>query len=189
VLVVVGRIGRAHGLRGEVSIDVRTDEPETRFAPGSVLLTDTGRAGSARANANAAKPMAIPATLTVESVRWHSSRLLVRFEGFADRTAAENIQGISLNVDVDPTHRPADDDEFYDVELENMMVVDDTGASVGTVVEVLHLPGQDLLAVKRVDGVEILIPFVAELVPTIDRESRVIVVHDPGGLLDDTEAE
>ncbi len=189
MLVVVGRIGRAHGLRGEVSIDVRTDEPETRFAPGSVLLTDTGRAGSARSKANAAKTTAIPAALTVATVRWHSSRLLVRFEGYDDRTAAESIQGISVNVEVDPANRPADDDEFYDIELEVMTVVDEAGATVGVVEEILHLPGQDLLSVRRDDGGEVLVPFVTELVPIIEREARRIVVRDPGGLLDDSEAE
>jgi 16S rRNA processing protein RimM len=189
VLVVVGRIGRAHGLRGEVSIDVRTDEPETRFAPGSVVLTDTGRAGSARAKANDARPGAIPKELTVASARWHQKRLLVRFEGFDDRTKAESIQGISLNIDIDPSQHPSDEDEFYDVELEGMTVVTDDGTEVGVVSEVLHLPAQDLLAVKKLDGAVILIPFVSELVPSVDRQTRRIVVHDPGGLIDEAEAE
>jgi len=187
VLVVVGRIGRAHGLRGEVSIDVRTDEPETRFAPGAVVMTAPGRAGSVRpASAANAK---MPKTLTVDTVRWHSSRLLVRFEGINDRTDAEAIQGLSLTVDVDPTLTTGDDDEFYDVELEGMTVMTTDGETVGTVSEVLHLSAQDLLAIKKLDGAEALVPFVKELVPSVDRDTRIIVVADPGGLLNEEEAD
>lgn len=187
MLVVVGRIGRAHGLRGEVAIDVRTDEPETRFAPGSVLLTAPGRTGSVRPAA--ATKSVTPKTLTVQASRWHSSRLLVRFEGVDDRTKAEAIQGLSLTIDLDPAAPTGSEDEFYDIELEGMQVVTSDGSAVGTLASVLHLPAQDLLAITKPDGTEVLVPFVKELVPSVNRATRTIVVVDPGGLLDDSEAE
>jgi len=188
VLVVVGRIGRAHGLRGDVSIEVHTDEPETRFAPGAVLLTAPQAAGSGRSTPSMpARPNA-PKTLTVESTRWHSSRLLARFVGVEDRTAAEALQGLMLQIDVDPAAAPEDSDEFYDIELEGMTVVAD-GVEVGTIHEVLHLPGQEVLVMHRTGGGEVLIPFVSEIVPDVDRASRRLTLADPGGLLDESEAE
>lgn len=168
MLVTVGRIGRAHGVRGDVSVEVRTDAPEARFADGTVLTTEPAVAGP----------------LTVARSRWHSGRLLVRFDGIRDRTAAERLRGVRLLADVDESERPDDTEEYYDYHLIGMAVRVRGGAVVGEVVEVLHLPGQDVLSVRRPHGAELLVPFVTEIVPVIDLEAGEIVIDPPAGLLD-----
>jgi 16S rRNA processing protein RimM len=169
MLLVVGRVGRAHGLRGEVSVEVRTDEPEIRFAAGSVLTTDPAGAGP----------------LTVAGVRWPGGRLLLCFDEVADRGAAEGLRGVLLLVDASDDERPDDPDEFYDHQLAGLPVVTTAGTPVGEVSQVLHLAGQDLLAVRRTDGREVLIPFVAQLVPAVDLDDGRVVVDPPAGLIDD----
>jgi 16S rRNA processing protein RimM len=170
--VVIGRIGRAHGIRGEVGVEIRTDEPDRRFAVGTVLTTDPGGR-----------------RLVVRSVRTHRERLLLAFEGMPDRTAVEPLGGALLVVDVPDTETPADPDEFYDRQLVGLAVrpIRDPGAepgdSIGTVIEVLHLPVQDVLAVRRHDGGEVLVPFVADLVPVVDPVAGHLGVLDVPGLL------
>ncbi|HEY5031562.1 MAG TPA: ribosome maturation factor RimM [Actinomycetes bacterium] len=171
MLLVVGRIGRAHGLRGEVLVDVRTDEPEARMAPGAVLLTDPSTAGP----------------LTVADGRVHSGRLLLHFAGVADRTAAEALRGVLLLAEVDPEARPDDDDEWYDHQLVGLDAVRADGTPLGEVREVLHLPGHDVLAVTTSDGREVLVPFVTEIVPEVDVAANRLVVTPPPGLLEDLE--
>ncbi|MFW6694265.1 ribosome maturation factor RimM [Streptomyces sp. MAR4 CNX-425] len=168
--LVVARIGRAHGIKGEVTVEVRTDEPERRLAPGAVLTTDPASAGP----------------LTVAAGRVHSGRLLLRFEGVADRTAAEALRNTLLVADVDPGRAPEDPEEFYDHQLADLDVVLRDGTAVGRVTEVAHLPYQDLLVVARPDGGEVLIPFVAEIVPEVDLDAQRVVVEPPPGLLDAT---
>ncbi|MGK5530255.1 ribosome maturation factor RimM [Streptomyces sp. URMC 129] len=169
--LVVARIGRAHGIKGEVSVEVRTDEPEVRLAPGAVLATDPPETGP----------------LTVAGGRVHSGRLLLRFEGVADRTAAEALRNTLLIAEVDPDEQPEDPEEFYDHQLVGLDVVTGDGVRVGSVTEIAHLPGQDLLVVARDGGGEALIPFVAEIVPTVDLAARRAVVTPPPGLLDGEE--
>ncbi|HEY6740335.1 MAG TPA: ribosome maturation factor RimM [Actinopolymorphaceae bacterium] len=175
--VIVGRIGRAHGLRGEVAVEVRTDSPEERFAPGNVLRVSPPTSGAARAP--------FPESLTVEAARTHSGRLLVCFEGVADRTAAEALRGAVLVVDVDPDETTGDPDEFYDHQLIGLEAVraDDPEVRLGEVAEVLHLPMQDVLAVRTPDGSEVLVPFVADIVPEVDLPQRRVVVDPPPGLI------
>jgi 16S rRNA processing protein RimM len=172
MLLVVARVGRAHGVKGELAVEVRTDEPETRLAPGSVLVTDPPERGP----------------LTVRSSRDHSGRLLVRFEGVDDRTAAEALRGTLLQVDVDPAAVPDEDDAWYDHQLVGLAVVDTGGTAVGEVAAVLHLPGQDVLVVARPDGTEALVPFVSEIVPAVETGAGRVVVDPPPGLLDEREA-
>lgn len=174
--VVVGRIGKPHGVRGEVTVEPRTDEPERRFATGAVLRTQTPH-GSAPHGRDR------PAALTVAATRWHQSRLLVTFEELADRDAAEAVRGLLLAVEVDPDERPEDPEEFYDHQLVGLHVVTSDGADVGEVAEVVHGPAQDLLSVTAADGREILVPFVAELVPEVDVPGGRVVVHDVPGLI------
>jgi 16S rRNA processing protein RimM len=169
MLLVVARVGRAHGVKGEVSVDVRTDEPEVRLAVGSVLTTDPESRGP----------------LTISSGREHSGRLLLTFEGVRDRTAAEELRGTLLLVDVDPTALPPEDDTWYDHQLVGLRVVDTAGTAVGVVGQVLHLPAQDVLAVVRPDSTEVLVPFVTQIVPEVDPEAGVVVVDPPPGLLDE----
>ena len=169
--VVVGRIGKAHGIRGEVTVDVRTDDPERRFAPGAVLHTDPRTAGP----------------LTVCTGRVHSGRLLLTFEGVADRTAAGALRGTLLVVDVDPHELPDDPEDFYDHQLVGLRAVTVGGEEIGQVADMLHLPGQDVVAVARPEGGEVLVPFVADLVPEVDLAHGILRVNPPPGLLDDDE--
>lgn len=166
--LVVARIGRAHGIKGEVTVEVRTDEPELRLAPGAVLATDPPSTGP----------------LTIENGRVHSGRLLLRFAGVRDRTGAEALRHTLLIAEVDPDQTPEDPDEFYDHQLIDLDVLTVAGEPVGRVTEVSHLPYQDLLAIRRPDGSEVLVPFVAELVPEIDLERQRALIDPPPGLLD-----
>lgn len=165
--LVVGRIAKAHGIGGEVSVDVRTDLPEQRFAPGARLETDPPERGP----------------LTVVRTRWHSGRLLVAFAEPTDRSAAEALRGTLLVVD-SSTSPPAGEDEYWDHDLEGLEVVTVDGAAIGVVAEVLHPPGADLLAVRRPDGAEVLVPFVRAIVPTVDLAARRVVVDPPEGLFE-----
>lgn len=167
MLVVVGRIGRPHGVRGAVSIEVRTDEPERRFFVGAELFTDDGR------------------TLTVTSTTWHSGRLLLTFEGYEDRTAIEALRNQLLSVDRPDEEVPMDPDEYYDSALVDCEVRDSQGHLIGTVSEVTHLPSQDLLVVRTEDDREVLVPFIEDFVPTIDLASKRITITPPDGLLDE----
>jgi len=169
VQLVVARIGRAHGIRGEVTVEVRTDEPELRLAPGAVLATDPPSAGP----------------LTIASGRVHSGRLLLRFEGIDDRNAAEALRNTLLIAEVDPDELPEEEDEFYDYQLIDLDVVTEDGVTVGRITEISHLPSQDLFIVERPDGSEVMIPFVAEIVTEIDLEEQRAVVAPPPGLIDD----
>ncbi|MDQ3628918.1 MAG: ribosome maturation factor RimM [Actinomycetota bacterium] len=170
--VVVGRVGRAHGIRGEVGVEVRTDEPERRFVVGATLLTDPG-----------SRP------LTVRSSRAHQQRRLVAFEQVSDRAAAEALHGLLLVVTVPDDERPRDPEEFYDRQLVGLEVRPlpeaggDPGDALGRVREVLHLPVQDVLACELEDGREVLVPFVAELVPAVDVSGGWVGVADVPGLL------
>ncbi len=175
--VVVGRIGKAHGVRGEVSVEPRTDEPERRFAAGARLLTRTPTGGEPHGPGR-------PAALVVRGTRWHQSRLLVTFEGVVDRTRAEAVRGLLLVSTVDLDERPEDPEEFYDHQLVGLEVLTTAGAPVGTVAEVAHATAQDLLVVARADGEEVLVPFVAALVPEVDLAAGRLVVEDRPGLLD-----
>ncbi|MFE6483672.1 ribosome maturation factor RimM [Streptomyces sp. NPDC057757] len=167
--LVVARVGRAHGIKGEVTVEVRTDEPELRLGPGAVLLTDPATAGP----------------LTVETGRVHSGRLLLRFEGVRDRTAAEALRNTLLIAEIDPDVKPEDPDEYYDHQLMDLDVVMADGTEVGRITEISHLPSQDLFVVERPDGTEVLIPFVEEIVTEIDLDEQRAVIDPPPGLIDD----
>ncbi|MFF6784508.1 ribosome maturation factor RimM [Streptomyces sp. NPDC012510] len=167
--LVVARIGRAHGIKGEVTVEVRTDEPELRLAPGAVLLTDPAPTGP----------------LTIESGRVHSGRLLLRFEGVRDRNAAEALRNTLLIAEVDPEELPEEEDEYYDHQLMDLDVVTVDGVEVGRITEISHLPSQDLFIVERPDGSEVMIPFVEEIVTEIDLREQRAVVDPPPGLIDD----
>ncbi len=167
--LVVARIGRAHGIKGEVTVEVRTDEPELRLAPGAVLATDPAAVGP----------------LTIESGRVHSGRLLLRFMSVADRSAAEALRNTLLIAEVDPEESPEEPDEYYDHQLIDLDVVTAEGTEVGRITEVSHLPSQDLFIVLRPDGTEVLIPFVEEIVAEIDLDRQRAVITPPPGLIDD----
>ena len=168
--LVVGRVGRPHGLRGEVTVEVRTDDPDQRFGPGSVLATDPPGVGP----------------LTVAAARWHSGRLLVRFAGFDDRNAAQALRDTVLAIDSGRLTPLEDPEEFYDHDLIGLSVVTMTGEHVGSVSDVLHF-GQDTLVIEGTGsrvGAEILVPFVAAIVPEVDVAAGRLVIDPPPGLLD-----
>ncbi len=173
--VVVARVGRAHGIRGEVSVEVRTDVPERRFVEGAVLHVDAGRGPAGRG---------LPATLTVRTARDHNGVLLLTFAEVADRTAAEGLRDVRLEAEVDAAAE-REDDAWYDGELVGLRVEDPSGAVLGEVAAVEHPGAQDLLVVRRTDGQRRLVPFVAALVPTVDVAGGRVVVDAPRGLLDD----
>lgn len=169
--VVVGRIGKPHGIRGELTIDVRTDEPEKRYVPGASLLAQAPR-GSAFSHA----------TLTVASTRWHQSVLLVNFEEIGDRTAAEGARGVVLRAVVPADEQPDDPDEFYDHQLVGLVAYDVDGTRLGEVAGLFH-GAQDLLRIATEDGREALVPFVAALVPEVDLAAGRVVIADRPGLV------
>lgn len=168
VLVTVGRIGRAHGIKGEVGVDVRTDEPDRRFADGATLVTTSK----------------VPRTLTVEASRWHSGRLLVKFAEVPDRTAAEQLRNLVVQSEIDEDERPEDPDEYYDRELIGLAVRTTDGVEAGEVIDVVHLPSQDLLEIRRPAGNAVLVPLVEQLVPELNVDKGYVVVADRPGLLD-----
>jgi 16S rRNA processing protein RimM len=163
--VVVGRIGPAHGLKGEVFVEPRTDEPERRFAAGRQLQA-TGR------------------SLTVAASRLHSGRLVVRFEEIADRNSAEAARGTELTAPIDPSESPEDPEEFYDHQLVGVRVETVEGEVVGELARIEHNAAQDLLVIATSER-EVLFPFVTSLVPVVDVPGRRIVIDDRPGLLGD----
>lgn len=162
--VVVARVGRAHGLRGEVTVQLHTDDPEGRLVAGAVLATEPPERGP----------------LTIGTARVHQGVYLLGFEGYADRGAAESLRGTRLLGD------PAgsEDDRWYEDDLLGYRVTLPDGTEVGEVSGLLPRPAQDLLQVRTSDGREVLVPFVAELVPEVDEAGRVVVVNPPEGLLE-----
>jgi 16S rRNA processing protein RimM len=180
--VIVGRVGRPHGIRGEVVIGVRTDEPDLRFVVGATL--DVRRSADALSDQQSAS-QGERTQLTVASARWHSGQLLVAFAGITDRTAAGELTGSWLSVDSSQLPEIADPDEFRDHELIGLSVRTCAGDPVGVVTDVLHY-GQDLLVVRRADGQdgEYLVPFVKAMVPEVDLQAGVLVIDPPPGLLD-----
>ena len=176
--LVVGRVVKAHGIGGELVVDVRTDDPFGRFAPGTALRT--------RARDKTER------TLVIESMREHGGRLLVRVDGVASRDAAHALRGSLFIVDTADLPPIEDPDEFYDHELEGLRVRTVTGQDVGTIAEVLHTAAGEILAVRPAagfgrmgsDGPEILVPFVGAIVTTVSLADGVVEIDPPDGLLD-----
>lgn len=165
--LVVARIGRAHGVLGEATIEVRTDQPEDRFYIGSVLATEPTTFGP----------------LTITSVRDHNGTLLLGFKGVNDRNQVEELRDVLLLAEVD-IEADSTDDDFHVQQLLQCQVSTQDGLDIGLVTDVINLPGQDVLAVDY-NGREVLIPFVKAIVPIVDVKNRKITVVPPAGLLDE----
>src|SRR6476660_8993557 len=164
--LLVARIGKPHGLRGEVTVQLHTDDPESRFATGSELTTE------------AVPGSGVPRVLTVSSARSHRGIWLIGFEGVPDRSGAESLRGTRLFTDV-PAGPPENEDEgFYEADLVGLAVVATDGAQLGTVTALQTGAAQDLLVVELAGGGEALVPFVEAIVPEVDLE-RGRVVLDP----------
>jgi 16S rRNA processing protein RimM len=166
-VVAVGRIGKPHGIRGDVYVEPWTDAAEERFIPGSQFQTDPREHGP----------------LTVEGVRQLSGKLVLRFAGLEDRNAVEAVRGVYLVMPV--TARPPieDPDEFYDTDLIGLSAQTADGAVVGPIIDVLHSAADSLLVIA-VEGREVLIPFRKEMVPVIDLERGIAQIEPPDGLFD-----
>jgi 16S rRNA processing protein RimM len=165
--LVVGRISRPHGIRGDLVVEVHTDDPGDRFGVGAKLATDPAEHGP----------------LTIEASRWHSGALLLSFTQIDDRTAAENLRGVWLVVDSADLSPTGDPDEFYDHELIGLAAVTVGGEAVGVVTDVRH-HGQDLLVIESPANPELLVPFVAAIVPEVDVAAGHLVIDPPPGLLE-----
>jgi 16S rRNA processing protein RimM len=211
--LVVARVGRPHGIRGEVTVEVRTDAPGERFVPGAVLdVTAPGRCaprgraqwqgrgrgpGKGTARQAAAGPgatktgatgpgatgLALPGSLTLTGARDHNGILLLTFAEVVDRTMAEALRGALLEAEVPDSSEESD--AWYDHQLVGLRAEAPDGTVLGQVVDVEHAPAQDLLVVRRHNGERRLVPFVGAIVPTVDVDGGRLVVVDPGGLLAD----
>lgn len=172
--LVTGRVVKSHGIRGEVVVEVRTDEPDGRFAVGSVIRGRKPRDTTGEVD------------YTVEAAREHSGRLLLRLKGIDSRDAADALRGTLFMVESDDLVSSDDPDEFYDHELEGLTVQLADGTVVGTVREVLHSAAGELLSIRPADGSrsEVLVPFVAAIVTSVSLADGTVVIDPPEGLLD-----
>ncbi len=164
---MVGRIGRPHGVRGEATVEVRTDDPDGRFRPGVVLRTDPADRGP----------------LTITGARWHREVLLLAFAGYDSREEVEALRDTLLEVPVADLPALQDPDTYYDHQLVGLAVRLVDGTPLGEVAAVRH-EGAELLVVRRTGGGELLVPFVRAMVPTVDVDGGVVVIDPPEGLLD-----
>ena len=156
----VGRIGKAHGILGEATIEVRTDDAEHRFAIGAAVETEN------------------KGILKIASARVHNGILLLGFEGINDRNAIEGFRDQLLYTEVDIDAPGVDEDDFHVMQLIGCTTFLNSGQEFGEVVDVLNLPGQDVLVIRADQG-EVLIPFVRQLVPDVDIAARKMTVLPP----------
>ncbi|MHA2789283.1 ribosome maturation factor RimM [Corynebacterium sp. S7] len=161
----IGRVIKSHGIRGEVVVDPTTDEPEVRFAVDAELK---------------GKQAGKDHTLTIETIRPHKGRLLIKFREVPDRNVAETLRGTIFWAE---PLESEDDDSFYDHELIGLRVIRD-GADIGEVTGVMHVPGRQILEVDY-EGREVLVPFVYDIVPEVDLEAGQLVVTPPDGLFEE----
>jgi len=164
---------KAHGISGELVVEIRTDDPAARFAPGNTLRAKGSREkGPGRG-------------YVVDTVREHGGRLLVRLDGVSDRDAADALRGSVFVVDSDDLPPIDEPDTYYDHQLEGLRVRTTSGQEVGVVAEVIHTPVSELLAVKRTAGEkEVLVPFVGAIVTSVALDDGVIEIDPPDGLLE-----
>lgn len=170
--LTVARVGRAHGIRGEVTVELRTDVPERRFRPGAEFFVDPG----------ASRTAGLPPQVVLESVRDHNGVLLLAFEGVVDREGADALRGVLLEADIVDDEEP---DAWFDHDLVGLTAFDPDGRELGEVVAVEHPGAQDRLVVRRTDGVKRMVPFVTAIVPTVDVAAGRIVIDAPAGLIED----
>ncbi|MGG7507995.1 ribosome maturation factor RimM [Plantibacter sp. YIM 135249] len=168
----VGRLTKAHGLKGALKIELYTDEPERRFTPGSVFTLQVPTGSKWRNK-----------TIELIELRWYNSQAVGFFVGIDDRSEAETLVKAILWVEQDPTDLPDEDDAWYDHQLVGLAVHRD-GVLVGTVARVEHMPAQDLLIVKTDDG-EVMVPFVKAIVPSVDIAAGIVTVTPPTGLFEE----
>lgn len=176
----VGRLTKAHGLKGAIKVELYTDDPARRFVPGAVFTLQV--------------PTTSPwhgKTLELVELRWYNTHPVAFFKGVPDRSTAESLLKAILWIDQDLEQGTDEEDAWFDHQLVGLSVVRD-GAVIGTLARVEHLPAQDLLHVETAAG-DVLVPFVKVIVPSVDIEAGTITVTPPPGLfeelLDDVAAE
>lgn len=170
---LVARIGKPHGLRGEVTVRAHTDDPAGRFVPGTVFATEA-TAGSG-----------VPRALTLATARLHREIWLLCFEEIPDRTGAESLRGTTLHLPEDSLDAAEDDeDSWYEEELVGLAALDPAGERLGEVSALHTRAAQDLLVVRLDDGAEAMVPFVAAIVTEVDVDGGRVVIDAPPGLLD-----
>lgn len=170
--LIVAIIGSAHGLKGEVKLDVRTDSPAARLSEGTTLETDPSDAGP----------------LTIRSIREYKDSTYVRFVEVKDRTTAESLRGVSLVIESDEAEGEGDD-AWYPHELRGLEALDPEGYELGIVEDLQIMPAQDLLLVREHSGAIVRVPFVREIVTDVDIDDHCVVIDAPPGLFCDDEAE
>ncbi len=163
--LVVGRIGRAHGVLGEATVQVQTDDPDLRFKVGAKLILDNGK------------------DLTIRSARWHNQILLLAFDGVVDRNQIEELRDQMISAEVDITSLSPG--EYHYQQLLGCQVFLQSDELIGEVDEIVKLPSQDLLSVAK-NGKKVMIPMVKKIIISIDILTKKIVVDPPEGLLDVT---
>jgi 16S rRNA processing protein RimM len=170
VELTIGRAVKAHGVTGELVVEIRTDDPELRFAPGTILHAKSSDHGEHN--------------YVVEGVRPHGSRLLLRLAGVADRDAADALRGSLFVIDSEDLPPIDEPDTYYDHQLEGLLVRTTAGRDIGTVAEVLHTAAGELLAVNRAESGELLVPFVSAIVTSVSLDSGIVEIDPPEGLLE-----
>ena len=168
----IGRLTKAHGLKGALKIELYTDEPEKRFVPGAVFTLQVPTASKWHGK-----------TLELRELRWYNGHAVGFFEGVDDRSEAETLTKAILWVSQDVKELPAEEDAWYDHQLVGLDALRD-GVSVGRVARVDHLPAQDLLAIATADG-EVLVPFVKAIVPEVDLAAGTVTLTPPAGLFEE----
>ncbi|TLM72434.1 ribosome maturation factor RimM [Pseudarthrobacter sp. NamB4] len=162
----VARIGKPHGIRGEVTVQVLTDAPEDRFVPGTEFVVEPASHGP----------------LTVSSARWNKDILLLGFDQIATRNEAETLRGAKLFIETEELDED-DDEGWYEHELVGLEAR--VGSQVvGKVAALNTMPVQDLLVVTTPAGDEVLIPFVEQIVPEVNIDQGYILLTPPDGLFE-----
>jgi 16S rRNA processing protein RimM len=173
----VGRLVKAHGLKGALKLELYTDDPDGRFAPGSTFTLQVPESSPWHGK-----------SLTVREFRWMNTHPVAFFEGVEDRSAAEELVRAILWIDQDPEDVSPEDDAWYDHQLVGLDVVRE-GEIVGRVIRVDHFPAQDLLIVRVRGDREVLVPFVKAIVPEVDVAGGRVIVTPPAGLFEELPAE
>ncbi len=171
----VGRLIKAHGLKGALKIELYTDAPERRFTPGAIFTLQV--------------PTSSPwhgKTLTLAELRWYNGQPVAFFEGVTDRTGAESLVKAILWID-QAADEPDEPDAWYDFQLVGLRALRD-GVEVGTIARVEHFPAQDLLVIRTPER-EVLVPFVAAMVPSVDIAAGTVTLTPPPGLLEELDDE
>lgn len=168
----VGRLTKAHGLKGAIKLELFTDDPARRFVPGAVftLQVPTGSPWHGK-------------SLTLTELRWYNGHPVGFFEGVSDRSEAETLVKAILWIEQDSAEASPEEDAWYDHQLVGLAVHRD-GEKVGTVARVDHFPAQDLLIVTTATG-DVMVPFVKAIVPAVDIQAGIVTVTPPVGLFEE----